>query len=198
MPRESGFVYRQEGTHYGRVLRNLGHMNMLVYCNDGRQRICRIRGAMRRRMWIHVGDIVLVSYREYEVGAYKEVGEEKGDILHRYETTDHNRLRADPQFQPALLLRLEAQADLSRITAFQAGAGAGAGAGAMAALSEANPYLFSNEVEDDEEDAPTEEDDSKERFKAAKSRAEEARRVTGLQKKTEGVVEEDEIDISAI
>lgn len=208
MPRVAGFVFREEGTHYGRVLRNLGHMNLLVYCNDGRQRICHIRGAMRRRMWVNVGDIVLVSYREYEVGMYKHVGDEKGDILHKYETGDHSRLRADRMFNPVLLMRLEAQSDLNNITAFDAaavavGAGAGAGAGAAAAAT-ATPYLFQSEKEAADEGVELEKGDqgeeyNKPRYKGEKCRIEEARRVAGLERRSAGpTADDDEIDIDAI
>jgi initiation factor 1A len=189
MPRTKGFVPREEGTQYGRVLRNLGHMNLLVYCNDGKQRICHIRGAMRKRVWVNVGDIVLVSSREYEIGMSKEAGEEKGDVLHKYDTSDQARLRADAGFNPALLLRLELQSDLSKL-AVHAAAAAAAGGAAAAASS----YMFDEEGEEEEGEATAE---GKERAKTEKSRAEEARRVAGLQKKTEGLVDDD-VDIDAI
>lgn len=115
MPRDTSFVAREEGQHYGRVIRNLGHMNLLVYCNDNRQRICKIRGAIRRRMWMKVGDIVLISYREFEVGTTTRSGEEKGDVLHKYETTDYGKLRKDPVINMALFTSIETQ-DLSKIS----------------------------------------------------------------------------------
>lgn len=179
-------------------------MNMLVYCNDGRQRICHIRGAMRRRMWVNVGDIVLTSYREYEVGMYKQVGDEKGDILHKYEAGDHSRLRADRMFNPVLLMRLEAQSDLNNISVFDAAAVAvGAGAGAAAAAT-ATPYLFQSEKEAADEGVELEKGDqgeeyNKPRYKGEKCRIEEARRVAGLERRSAGpAAEDDEIDIDAI
>ena len=205
MPPKRAFVNREEGTHYGRVLRNLGHMNLLVYCNDGRQRICHIRGAMRKRGWVNVGDIVLVSYRDFEVGMYKEVGEEKGDILHKYDASDHSRLRGDRLFNPALLLRLEAQSDLNNIVVHSAAVaaamdGAGVGAGA-------NTYLFQSEKEAADEGVVLDaegEPYNKPKYKGEKSRTEEARRAAGLQAKGAGAGagagagDDDEIDIDAI
>jgi initiation factor 1A len=189
-------VPRQEGTYYGRVLRNLGHMNMLVYCNDGKQRVCHIRGAMRRRVWVNIGDIVLASSREYEIGMNTQSGEEKGDIVHKYDASDHNRLKADPVFNPILLVRLEQQADLNNIRVATGGGGAGAGAGA------GTTYAF-HDGEDEEEEtaaAAAEDDPDRSRYKAAKSRAEEERRTTGLQKKMGGGAggDDDDIDIDAI
>ena len=51
---------RQEDQIYGRVLKLLGGCNALVYCNDGRERLCHIRGSMRKKVWIDPGDIVLL------------------------------------------------------------------------------------------------------------------------------------------
>ena len=39
----------------------LGFDRVLVSCQDGKERLCRIRGKMKRRMWIRLGDVVLVS-----------------------------------------------------------------------------------------------------------------------------------------
>jgi initiation factor 1A len=115
MPRDKSFVIREDGQHYGRVIRNLGHMNLLVYCNDNKQRICKIRGAIRNRVWMKVGDIVLVSYREFEIGVATRSGEEKGDVLHKYDSTDYGKLRKDPTLNLALFTNIETQ-DLSKIS----------------------------------------------------------------------------------
>jgi translation initiation factor 1A len=48
-----------------------------VKCQDGNVRQCRIRGKMKKRMWVREGDVVLVSPWDFE--AY-----EKGDIIFRY------------------------------------------------------------------------------------------------------------------
>lgn len=59
---------RSQGVDYARVMRALGSRRMLCFCNDGAERVCKIRGALckgPRRQKIEVGDIVLVSYRAY-------------------------------------------------------------------------------------------------------------------------------------
>ncbi|RJS79969.1 translation initiation factor 1A, partial [Candidatus Bathyarchaeota archaeon] len=38
----------------GVVVKMLGFDRFLVKCQDGRERICRIRGKMKRRVWIRV------------------------------------------------------------------------------------------------------------------------------------------------
>jgi len=39
----------------------LGADHIMVKCQDGKERLCRIRGKLKRRVWIREGDIVLVS-----------------------------------------------------------------------------------------------------------------------------------------
>jgi translation initiation factor 1A len=45
----------------GIAVRMLGFDRIVVKCQDGHERLCRIRGKLKRRVWIRVGDIVLVS-----------------------------------------------------------------------------------------------------------------------------------------
>jgi initiation factor 1A len=59
---------RTQGVDYARVLRTLGCRRLLCFCNDGMERVCKIRGALcrgPRKSIIRVGDIVLVSYRMF-------------------------------------------------------------------------------------------------------------------------------------
>jgi len=39
----------------------LGFDRIMVRCLDGFTRLCRIRGKMKRRTWIRVNDVVIVS-----------------------------------------------------------------------------------------------------------------------------------------
>ena len=52
----------------------LGFDRLLVSCQDGKERICRIRGKMKRRMWIRPGDIVLISPWDFQ-------SDKRGDII---------------------------------------------------------------------------------------------------------------------
>ena len=51
---------------FGIALKLLGNDRVLVKCQDGYERICRIRGKMKRRVWIRVGDVVLVSPWDFQ------------------------------------------------------------------------------------------------------------------------------------
>ena len=64
----------------------LGFDRLLVNCQDGKERLCRIRGKMKRRMWIRVGDIVLVSPWDFQ-------SDKRGDIIWRYKRNQADWLR---------------------------------------------------------------------------------------------------------
>ena len=61
----------------GIVEQRLGGSRMRVRCLDGKQRICRIPGRMKRHLWVREGDIIIVE--PWELG-----GDEKGDIIYKY------------------------------------------------------------------------------------------------------------------
>ncbi len=99
------FVEKQEDQMYGRVLRNLGGRNMLIYSNDGRVRLCHICGGMKKFDWLRIGDLVLISLRDFqktEVGKYP-----KGDIIHKYEADHIGQLKRLPDINKNLFLALE-------------------------------------------------------------------------------------------
>ena len=53
-------VIPQKGEMLGRVIKLVGGDNIIVKCTDGKVRTCRIRGKIKRRMWIRDNDLVLV------------------------------------------------------------------------------------------------------------------------------------------
>ena len=61
----------------GIAVKLLGFDRIMVKCQDGRERLCRIRGKMKRRVWIREGDIVLVSPWDFQT-------DKRGDIFWRY------------------------------------------------------------------------------------------------------------------
>jgi len=61
----------------GVATRVLGAERFLVKCQDGKERLCRIRGKMKKRAWIREGDVVLVSPWDFQF-------DKRGDIFWRY------------------------------------------------------------------------------------------------------------------
>lgn len=67
----------RSGQVIGKVEQMMGYGKMKVKCTDGKTRLCRIPGKFRRRLWIKVGNIVLVEPWELS-------RDERGDIIYRY------------------------------------------------------------------------------------------------------------------
>jgi translation initiation factor 1A len=70
----------------GVAIRLLGYDRVLVKCQDGYERLCRIRGKMKRRVWIREGDVVLVSPWDFQT-------ETRGDLIWRYTRAQAETLR---------------------------------------------------------------------------------------------------------
>lgn len=97
---------RLEDQMYARVLKVLGNCNLLVFCNDGRERICHIRGNMRKKVWINVGDIVLISIRDFGKEEAGKMG--RGDVCAKYDQAVIQKLRQrDDTISPFLFNNLE-------------------------------------------------------------------------------------------
>ena len=62
---------------FGKLMQRLGASRMRVKCFDGNERICRIPGRMKRRLWLRENDIILVEPWEFE-------GDKKGDVIFKY------------------------------------------------------------------------------------------------------------------
>lgn len=70
-------VYPSGNDVLGVAAKLLGFDRVLVKCQDGHERVCRIRGKMKRRVWIRLGDVVLVSPWDFQ-------SETRGDLIWRY------------------------------------------------------------------------------------------------------------------
>lgn len=70
----------------GIAVKLLGFDRVLVRCQDGKERLCRIRGKMKRRVWIREGDVVLVSPWDFQT-------DKRGDLIWRYTRAQAETLR---------------------------------------------------------------------------------------------------------
>jgi len=61
----------------GILEQRVGGSRAKVRCLDGKTRICRIPGRLKRRLWVREGDLVLIEPWELS-------GDEKGDIIFKY------------------------------------------------------------------------------------------------------------------
>jgi len=81
----SELVYKDDGQEYAKILRLLGGPNLELMCEDGIKRMGIIRGNMRNKIWLSIGDYVLVSLREFQ--------DEKCDVLLKYGLDNVRALR---------------------------------------------------------------------------------------------------------
>lgn len=85
-PRAGQFPVCEEGQVYARVTKMLGDARVLATGTDGRERTCKIAGRMRKREWVRIGDVVLVSLREFEAEG------SKADVVFRYSDLEVRQL----------------------------------------------------------------------------------------------------------
>jgi translation initiation factor 1A len=71
---------------FGVATKLLGNDRIMVKCQDGHERVCRIRGKMKRRVWIRIGDVVLVSPWDFQ-------SDQRGDVIWRYTRGQSDYLR---------------------------------------------------------------------------------------------------------
>ena len=92
---ESDFFERQDDQLYARVIKLLGNCNVMAFCNDGKRRLCHIRGGLRKKVWLNVGDLILISLREFAEENSKDSKLQKGDIINKYEQEHLSKLKKD-------------------------------------------------------------------------------------------------------
>lgn len=70
-------VLPAEGEVLGRIIKLLGSDHILVKCVDGKTRLGRIRGKLKRKVWVRDNDIVLIAPWDFKA-------DDRGDIVWRY------------------------------------------------------------------------------------------------------------------
>jgi translation initiation factor 1A len=78
--------FMEEGvTEYAWVTKGLGNCRFHVVTMGKEEKIAKVRGNMRRRDWVTVGDLVLVSTRDFD--------ERKVDIIVKYADAEVRKLK---------------------------------------------------------------------------------------------------------
>uniref|UniRef100_A0A0K0DSK5 Eukaryotic translation initiation factor 4C n=1 Tax=Strongyloides stercoralis TaxID=6248 RepID=A0A0K0DSK5_STRER len=81
---------------YAQVLKMLGNGRLIAFCFDGKERLCHIRGKMRKKVWINTGDIILVGLREYQ--------DSKADVILKYTPDEARVLKSEGHLPEAAKL----------------------------------------------------------------------------------------------
>lgn len=111
------YLERQPDQMVGRIVRVLGDLNTSVYCQDNKQRICKICRSIKKSVRFDVGDIVLISLRDCEVSK-AELAEgkrgDKGDILNKYHAYQFSELKKEG-INPHLFTNMNTLKEMSKL-----------------------------------------------------------------------------------
>lgn len=80
-------VYKEVGQMYAVASKMLGGCNIMAKCEDGKERLCHIRGKLRNSKLIRVDDMMLISIREFEP--------DKADIILGYTMEEARRIKKE-------------------------------------------------------------------------------------------------------
>lgn len=102
----SRYLVKSDGPQqqYAQALKPLGDRRFLANCYDPKskcwvEKVIHVRGKFRKRVWVNVGDFVLVSTREFETDGSKDGGYPSGgDVIHVYKDNEPKRLAKMGEF----------------------------------------------------------------------------------------------------
>jgi initiation factor 1A len=128
------FSGRDADQDYARVVAMLGNRRVRCFCNDGKERICKIRGSLckgPKKQKIEVGDIVLISYRKFtdddsdededvsgnpvEVKGTGQSQSEVADIISKYSRGHWRDIRKESSIHQRLFLAEESEEGLDEM-----------------------------------------------------------------------------------
>ena len=87
--REREFLFREDEQEYARIIKQLGDARFecqIFNTNTETNVIGKICGSMRNRVWINIGDVVLVSKRSFDSS--------NCDVIHKYTPDEASKLRS--------------------------------------------------------------------------------------------------------
>ena len=84
--------FKDHGQEYGQVTKMLGNGRVRVSCFDNKERLGIIRGKMRKRVWIEIGDVILISLRDFQ--------DDKADVIGKYSSEEARYLKRSGEIPP--------------------------------------------------------------------------------------------------
>ena len=138
----------------GRILKLLGNLNATIYCQDNKQRVCKICRSIKKSVRFEVGDIVLISLRDCEVSndeIAKGIRGSRGDILDKFHPKQFKELK-DGGINSAMFLTLDSVNEMALKVEN------GDLAGALAVAENAQEDIFDRTGQKDDESEESEVD----------------------------------------
>jgi len=96
----------EKGEMLGRTVKKLGDRRFRVFCNDNKERICKLAGSMRKSQWVDEGVLVLIGIREIGT-SLTEKSQEIGDILSLVDPQLYGKLKKQEGLNVLLFTNLE-------------------------------------------------------------------------------------------
>lgn len=98
-----------EGQMFGRVVKVEGDRRFRIFCNDSKERICRLAGTIRRGDRVEKGGLVLISIRDLSFTNTKVVEEASkvGDIIANVDPRLYGKVKKIEGINPLLFVNLE-------------------------------------------------------------------------------------------
>ena len=84
--KSSELILKEAGQEYAKVISLVGEGRLMAQCMDGIDRLCHIRGALKKKVWIVKDDMILISLRDFQ--------DEKADVLVKYTEQEVRTLRS--------------------------------------------------------------------------------------------------------
>jgi len=72
--------FKDDMQEYAKIEKSLGDSRVIVVLPDSTKKMAIIPGRFRKRCWMKIGDIILISYREYQT--------EKLDVCYKYDADE--------------------------------------------------------------------------------------------------------------
>jgi translation initiation factor IF-1 len=100
-----------EGQMFGRVIKVEGDRRFRIFCNDSKERICKLAGTIRRGDRVEKGGIVLISIRDLSFSTTKVLDEDSkvGDIISNIDPRLYGKLKKIEGINPLLFINLETE-----------------------------------------------------------------------------------------
>ena len=93
----------KEDQVYAKITKCKGNCRFDVHCTDGKERMAIMCGAMKKRKFVNMGDIVLVSLRDFQ--------DDVCDIIDSYDENQAKRLKDMKELPEAMKLEEDNQFD---------------------------------------------------------------------------------------
>lgn len=96
-------LIKEEGQEYAQITKILGNGHFECRCFDGQNRLGKIRGKMHKKIWIEMGNLVLIGLREYQ--------DNKGDIFHKFSDEECRKLKNLGELPTDLIVKEDKEID---------------------------------------------------------------------------------------